>query len=152
MRALDLPLSVKDFTCSHAALRRSCPFPPLPLQLAQMVPGNEGLPGWDLSLVCEPLDCVLQFEDTSKWPDDLMAIARIKSAFLIQLARLLSAKPARAFSQPHGNASHPLRVACGMDYLDIGMPPGLVFRVRILHVREVLRPTDDRQTDRQADS
>lgn len=42
----------------------------------------------------EPADVVVQFESSSRWPDDLVAIQKTKASFLLHMGRLLEgAKP-----------------------------------------------------------
>ena len=51
--------------------------------------GSEG--AWPSPLVGH--DCVLQFESSTQWPEDVSAIQKVKAAFYIKLATALAEKP-----------------------------------------------------------
>jgi hypothetical protein len=60
----------------------SAPLPPLPVDFALLQ--SEHVPS-----SVDPIEVVIQFESSNKWPDDLLAIVRIKSAFYIRMANAL---------------------------------------------------------------
>jgi U3 small nucleolar RNA-associated protein 22 len=72
-----------------AAIRGTAPFPPQPIvslsELSAAAPA-------DPSASVEPIEVVCQFESSSKWPDDAVAISRIKTAFYIKIAAELKDK------------------------------------------------------------
>ncbi|KAF2011778.1 pre-rRNA processing protein-like protein Utp22 [Aaosphaeria arxii CBS 175.79] len=88
----------------------------------------------DMDVKHIPASMVLQFEGSAQWPDDLCAIQRTKIAFLLKLADLLDA---------HGNGEsarlgleNPSHPDLNQGFLDIFVPPGFTFRLRIYHDRE----------------
>lgn len=70
------------------------------------------------------MDVVLQFETSGSWPDDLMAIQRIKSAFYLRMGNSLQ-----------NQAS--FRTSVANTFVDV-MVDKFTFRLRIHHPREVL--------------
>ncbi|CAG7996386.1 unnamed protein product [Penicillium salamii] len=82
-----------------------------------------------------PADVVLQFESSSRWPDDFAAIQMTKVAFLLKIGDAL---------EQSGAAVSPCRVGLENEssriinnaYLDIPHSSGVLFRLRIHHDRE----------------
>lgn len=120
IRGLDgLPLQI-----SH--VRASCPQLSYSSIVAPMQAGD--------TLMNQPAGVVLEFEGSTRWPDDLAAIQRTKIAFLLKLSELLS----EAVEGTHArvgleNEGHPLR---NQSFLDIVYTSGASFRLRIHHDRE----------------
>lgn len=85
-------------------------------------------------LAC-PIDICIQFEGSARWPNDFAAIQRTKIAFLLKLGELLE----EAVSQSEcrvgleGEGSKTLN----LSFLDIRVPAGYLFRLRIHHEREM---------------
>jgi U3 small nucleolar RNA-associated protein 22 len=98
-----------------------------------------------------PASLVLQFEGSARWPDDLSAIQRTKIAFLLKLSDLLSAeKPGYTTRVGLENPSQPSQ---NQAYLDIILPTGYGFRIRIHHDREATlldRQLKDKSLDAQS--
>jgi U3 small nucleolar RNA-associated protein 22 len=115
--------------------------PELPLQIRQIAPSSgqfcgTGLEGHLHSGADSPdaADAVIQFESSTKWPDDLEAIQRTKTAFLIKLGELLQESD-RSLQACVGieNETSPL---LNTSYLEV-TSGNLRFRFRIYHDREV---------------
>lgn len=117
IKQLNLPLSFLQFQPVHPALRNTAAFPPLPVSL-------DDLSHESPADAMEPVEIVAQFEGSSKWPDDLAAISRIKSAFYIQIGSLL-------------REQHSIPSSVGLDFVDCVLD-GFAFRLVIYHDREVL--------------
>lgn len=89
----------------------------------------------------EPLQCLLEFERSNKWPmDNSEAIDLLKSAFYLRLARGLEHPPADLKRQREeegvaaGEAGLPCTVA--REYLDV-LVDGFVLRLSIFHARQI---------------
>jgi U3 small nucleolar RNA-associated protein 22 len=81
-----------------------------------------------------PASIIVQFEGSARWPDDLCAIQRMKIAFLLKLSDLLSDdKPNYVSRVGLENPSSPSQ---NQAFLDIILPSGFSFRLRIHHDRE----------------
>jgi U3 small nucleolar RNA-associated protein 22 len=121
LRNLDgLPLQIRHFFAADSQLRYSSTS--LPTSAIQ-------------PLMHTPASIIVQFEGSGRWPDDLQAIQRTKIAFLLKLAELLSsARPTYTTRMGLENQSQPSQ---NQAYLDIILPSGPSFRLRIHHDREV---------------
>ncbi|KAE8395404.1 Nrap protein [Aspergillus alliaceus] len=83
-----------------------------------------------------PVDIVLQFESSSRWPDDLVAIQMTKVAFLVKIGdSLVSAGAASSCKVGLENESSRM---LNNAFLDISHTSGVIFRLRIHHDREQL--------------
>lgn len=81
-----------------------------------------------------PGDVVLQFEGSSRWPDDLVAIQRTKIAFLLKLReQLLESIDSITARLGLENGEHDV---LNQGSLDIIYDSGTAFRLRIHHDRE----------------
>lgn len=134
IRALELPLSVSSLQGISPVFRGAEVFPPRACFKNSKVkpqPGKENLAD-NVSLPselkntswCPAMEVVLQFETSGKWPDDLTAIQHIKAAFHLRLAELLKSKCS-------------LVTAASRHHLDV-LKDGFVFRVKIMHYREMV--------------
>ncbi|KAJ3980128.1 Nrap protein [Lentinula detonsa] len=76
-----LPLSVMNISPTSESLRYTSVFSPVPLpdSIASVLPPN--------ARYSNPTEFVIEFERSSRWPDDLKAIQKVKLAFLEKLAR-----------------------------------------------------------------
>ncbi len=140
----ELPLSVLNFSPSSQELRYTSTFIPHPLDLVRAA----------IAPACirhtPAIQTVIQFESSRRWPDDLVAIQKVKMAFLAKVGKVLQdnipdvsvdvvLEPAAPAIQDH---------AC----LEVLMPDGFVFHIRIYHDRErtlLLRSVDDDDTPKQ---
>lgn len=124
----DLPLSVTHmYFCSPAA-RLSSTFIPQPRDFTL---GSNAYP--DSAQFVEPLDVVIQFESSQKWPDNLKAIQRMKTAFYLRLADKIKFKGMRATVVEETEEDS---IALN-GYMDVRVNPGFIFRCRIQHDREM---------------
>ena len=82
-----------------------------------------------------PAGVIVQFEGSSRWPDDLSAIQRTKLAFLLKMGELLEESIVGLFARLGlGNVhDYPLE----SSYLDVIYPSGASFRLRIHHEHEI---------------
>ncbi|KAI9136926.1 Nrap protein [Paraphysoderma sedebokerense] len=91
----DLPLSISNIFISHSALRHSSvviPAPhPLPASSASSSPSfysdSSFTVPFGMSYI-EPISVVIEFEISGYWPDHLIAIQKMKEAFLLRFATL----------------------------------------------------------------
>lgn len=86
------------------------------------------------TLMNQPADVVLEFEGSTRWPDDLTAIQRTKIAFLLKLSELLS----EAIQGIHARVGleNEGQYLLNQSFLDIVYASGVSFRLRIHHDRE----------------
>ncbi|KAJ5594539.1 uncharacterized protein N7459_000747 [Penicillium hispanicum] len=82
----------------------------------------------------QPADVVLQFESSSRWPDDFAAIQMTKAAFLLKIGDALESAGA-ASSCCVGLENESSKVL-NNAYLDVLHISGFLFRLRIHHDRE----------------
>lgn len=128
----DLPLSLLNVFPVAEGLRYASVFPPLAVDLDRfsLTP--------DCLKYVEPLDVVVQFESSGRWPDELAAIQKIKLAFF--------GKMARSFQKQVEGSIVSVVVDDIIDaegglisdncHLEIFVPSGYAFRLRIHHDRE----------------
>ncbi|CAH3109711.1 unnamed protein product [Porites lobata] len=134
IRALDLPLNVNTLQGISPVFRGAEVIPPIPCfknskikpfaderKLADnvLVPSETKNNCW-----CPAIEVVLQFETSGKWPDDVTAIQHIKAAFHIRLAELLKTE-------------YSLVTAVSPKHVDVHKD-GFVFRIKIMHYREMV--------------
>ncbi|KAF2800805.1 Nrap protein [Melanomma pulvis-pyrius CBS 109.77] len=137
IRALEgLPLQIRHIFAADSRLRYSTVEPPTTTMARS---------------IHAPASIVVQFEGSARWPDDLCAIQRTKIAFLLKLTDLLSA------AQPTYSArvglENPSQPSQNQAYLDIILPSGFAFRLRIHHDREATlldRQLKDKSLDGQS--
>ncbi|KAL8735661.1 MAG: hypothetical protein Q9166_000830 [cf. Caloplaca sp. 2 TL-2023] len=115
-----LPLQIRQIYATSPALRYSSLYAP--------VADEQTRPG-------RPIEFLIQFEGSTRWPEDLFAVQRTKIAFLLKIADslekddLVSAARLRLKKSKHKL----LEQSC----LDIKNTDGMVFRLRIYHEREL---------------
>ncbi|KAF2664907.1 Nrap protein [Microthyrium microscopicum] len=82
----------------------------------------------------QPANCIIEFESSGRWPDDLEAIQKTKIAFLVKLAESLEAsKDGITCRVGIENENHAL---LNQGFLDVIYPSGAAFRLRIHHDRD----------------
>ncbi|KAG0297764.1 hypothetical protein BGZ96_004955 [Linnemannia gamsii] len=87
----------------------------------------------DSAQYVEPLDVIIQFETSQKWPDNLKAIQRMKTAFYLRLADKIKYKGMRATA-----VEETADDSLGLNgYLDVRVAPGFLFRCRIAYDKEI---------------
>lgn len=111
--------------------------PDLPLQIRQVAATTPGLraasihqPFHSMSKgVAQPMDTVVFFEASGKWPENLAAIQRTKIAFLIRIGDLLAAaKPGLTCRVGLEEADTEIE---NLSFLDVLYEDGAAFRLRI---------------------
>ncbi|KAF9544001.1 hypothetical protein EC957_000270 [Mortierella hygrophila] len=126
--AEDMPLSVTHMYFTSPAARLSSTFIPQPRDFN--VPATH-FP--DSAQYVEPLDVIIQFETSQKWPDNLKAIQRMKTAFYLRLADKIKYKGMRSTV-----VEETAEDSLGLNgYLDVRVAPGFVFRCRIAYDKEI---------------
>ncbi|KAG0011689.1 hypothetical protein BGZ80_000504 [Entomortierella chlamydospora] len=126
--AEDMPLSVTHMYFASPAARLSSTFIPQPRDFNAPATSFP-----DSAQYVEPLDVVIQFESSQKWPDNLKAIQRMKTAFYLRLADKIKYKGMRATVVEETEED-----SLGLNgYMDVRVAPGYVFRCRISHDREI---------------
>lgn len=127
----DLPLALLTVSPVSEALRYTSVFSPVPLptSLASLLPPN--------ARYLAPIEIVIEFEKSSKWPDDLRAVQSIKLAFFERLASALmdsvEGLTAKVVVGDGVNNSPIL----DKSSLEIVTPEGWAFTARIWHDREI---------------
>jgi U3 small nucleolar RNA-associated protein 22 len=132
IRALDdeLPLALSAVSPVSEQLRYTNVFGPVPLPptLAQSLPPN--------ARYLSPICIVLEFERSSKWPDDLKAIQKIKLAFFERIATaLMGAVEGLRATVVIGDGVSTSELV-DQAFLEIVTPEGWAFEARIWHSRE----------------
>ncbi|KAF8874426.1 Nrap protein [Infundibulicybe gibba] len=126
----ELPLALLSVSPASEMLRYTSVLSPTPLpaSLAPLMPAN--------ARYMSPIEIILEFEKSSKWPDDLRAIQKIKLAFFERIATALMAAigglSARVVTGDGVSTSEVL----DKSYLEIVTPEGWAFNARIWHDRE----------------
>lgn len=114
----------------------------LPLQIRQVFPADSTLryAAVDPPLrsyqhtQADPMDVVLHFEGSGRWPDDLEAIQRTKIALLLKLAELLEQSIDGVVTRL--GLENERYTTLNNAFLDVIFPSRLAFRVRIQNERE----------------
>ncbi|KIW14979.1 hypothetical protein PV08_07766 [Exophiala spinifera] len=122
----DLPLPIRSISPTDTALRSASV-------------GNPLLPS-----TAKPIDFLIQFDSSTRWPDSLPAIQHTKIAFLLKLGELLIAQDSSLTTRV-GLENTPSATTgyLNTSFLDIIYPSqapglsGICFRARILHDREL---------------
>jgi U3 small nucleolar RNA-associated protein 22 len=116
----ELPLSISHIQPVSDALRYSSVFIPRPYSK-----NNKD--------ILTPLELIIIFESSGRWPDDLKAIQNMKKAFFVRISELIeSAYVATVCSISTGLGSS----LFDAGYIDIRHESGYTFRCRIHHDRE----------------
>lgn len=95
----------------------------------------------------EPVDVLLQFESSARWPDDVTAIARLKTAFYLRISQgEFSVRPLVFFGSEFRTCSHLFLAVMASEHniesvvseghVDLFVD-GYVFRLRLLYEKEV---------------
>ncbi|KAL9098387.1 MAG: hypothetical protein Q9163_005946 [Psora crenata] len=114
-----LPLQIREISGADPSLRYTS-FKPAVLDIAQSQK--------------HPCNICVQFEGSKRWPDDFAAVQRTKIAFLLKMSQLLESSSSDLEARLGlENTTH--RYA-NVAFLDINLPGGASFRLRIHHERE----------------
>ncbi|KAI8056751.1 Nrap protein [Syncephalis plumigaleata] len=127
----DLPLDISAVLPAHASLYYGTLFPPQSRTFTQW----SRLPSTARYL--EPMDIVLQFERSGAWPEDLVAIQHMKSAFYLKIREQLLALNTGYRATVATAPTNINQEITSLGYVDIYTPTGFVFRCRIEHTPEV---------------
>lgn len=124
----ELPLSILQVTPASELLRYSSTFVPRPIDINRF----HTAPNCLKHIPCANI--VMQFESSPRWPDDLAAIQKVKLALLEKVARVITAqrRNTRASIVLEPGASEIEDHAA----LEVLLPQGVAFRIRIFHDRE----------------
>nr|XP_017509913.2 nucleolar protein 6 isoform X2 [Manis javanica] len=124
-----LPLTVSAVQGAHPVLRYTEVFPPTPVRPAysfyeHLRERASLLPRTDkpCPAYVEPMTVICHLEGSGQWPQDAEAIRRVRAAFQLRLAELLT--------QQHG-----LRCHASAMHTDV-LKDGFVFRIRVAYQRE----------------
>lgn len=130
LKALDeqLPLALLNVSPISDYLRYTSTFAPLPVPASTLMALPESL------RFLPTIPIILEFEKSSKWPDDLKAIQKVKLAFFESIARsLMASNPGLKASIAIGDSLNPIK---GCATLEIFTPEGWAFSASIWHDRE----------------
>ncbi|TFK71882.1 Nrap protein [Pluteus cervinus] len=133
IRALgdDLPLSLMTVSPISESLRYTSVFSPVP------VPESLTTSLLPNARYQAPIEIVLEFERSTKWPDDLRAIQKIKLAFFERLASsLMSSVDGLRANVVIGDGMTVSEIT-DQAFVEITTPEGWAFWARIWHNREI---------------
>ena len=116
-----LPLHIRQISAASPQLRFASP----------RAPGMGPLHASSI----QPADVCLQFEGSTRWPDNLAAIQRTKVAFLLKIGELMEERTAGLVARV--GLENKQRKLLNQAFLDVIYPTGASFRVRIHHEREL---------------
>ena len=114
----------------------------LPLQIRGIFPSSPQLRYTSVTppilaadrISSRPSACYVQFEGSARWPGDLVAIQKTKTAFLLRMGEVLEESTDRPTTRLGlENGTHTI---LNTAFLDILYPTGAAFRLRIHHDRE----------------
>ncbi|CAE6451240.1 unnamed protein product [Rhizoctonia solani] len=128
--AEDLPLALVTASPISPSLRATSVFYPWPLDIARY----GALP--DSIKYVHPMEAILQLEKSARWPDDLVAIQKIKLAFFVGIADALRAQDDKirtAVALDSDATETDIHDNCSLEILT---PSGFAFRLWIYHDRE----------------
>ncbi|KAL9628477.1 MAG: hypothetical protein Q9204_005862, partial [Flavoplaca sp. TL-2023a] len=81
------------------------------------------------------VECLIQFEGSTRWPDDLLAVQRTKIAFLLKIADSIDKD--NSVSAARLRLERSRRNLFEQSSLDIKTIDGIIFRLRIYHEHEL---------------
>lgn len=114
-----LPLAMRHVSAASPALRAA----------------SIDLPFTPSNPLMEPADVVVQFESSSRWPDDLVAIQKTKASFLIKMGEILEQEHDGELITRIGLENEDCEIK-NYSFLDVVYLSGPSFRIRIYHDRE----------------
>ncbi|KAJ9080038.1 U3 snoRNP protein [Entomophthora muscae] len=121
-----LPLSISAIAANAPGLRYTSTFMPQPISLEQLA----SLPTTDRYI--EPMDAVIDFEPSARWPEDLDAIQKLKTALLLEIKRYLDGQDdvVAHSTVVQGLAGPEVPMFAADTHLDV-LADGFLFRLRI---------------------
>nr|XP_023013750.1 nucleolar protein 6 [Leptinotarsa decemlineata] len=131
LRSLQMSLKITEVQGIGDIFSFTEAFPPIPANYkaehSSAVKGNSIVfSNENVDLVprfIQPVECVIELEHSSKWPNDLDALRAIKASFYLEMSKILN-KEHVIISQPTA------------DFIDV-LYEGLVFRYRLYVPREI---------------
>jgi len=128
IKTMDLPLSLVSGTPVAEGLRYTSVFPPVPIPTSRL----HSMP--ECARYTAVHEAVLMFEKSAKWPDDLGAIQKLKLAWFENLARSIMDKFDGSRAEVAiDDSTSPIEDNASLEIL---LPEGHAFRLRIYHDRE----------------
>lgn len=128
IKSIDLPLSLVSCNPVAEGLRYTSVFPPVPVPISRF----HSIPECARYTVVH--EAILMFEKSSKWPDDLGAIQKLKLAWFENLARSIMDKFDGSKAEVSiSDGTSPIEDNASLEVL---LPEGHAFRLRIYHDRE----------------
>ncbi|PVF96960.1 Nrap protein [Serendipita vermifera] len=128
IKEMELPLALVSCLPCAEELRHTSTFTPSPIPLSRI----PALP--ECTRFLPVYEAVLQFEKSARWPDDLGAIQKVKFAWLeriaVELIKTISGCQAVIAID---ELASPIEDG---GSLEVGLPSGFSFRLRIYHDRE----------------
>ena len=122
-----LPLSLVNAVPADESLRYTSCLPPIPLVSKAL----HSLP--DCCKYIPTMEVISQFEQSTRWPDDLEAIQKVKIALLDAIAQGLLAKGAPHAVVVWDGNNQPLEDHVALETI---LTSGFAFRIRVQHDRE----------------
>lgn len=116
---LELPLSIKSVLPASPALRSTSYLQPVPFAVSSPNFFN---------------DLVLQFETSVKWPDEISALEKVKTAFLLKIQETLTKETVYKSYIAKDNGTIPYNF--DITTLNVLTPEGYGFRLRVLTERD----------------
>lgn len=133
---LDLPLQMKSLLPASSGLRYTSFLQPVPFAISQKDFFNE---------------LILQFESSSKWPDELSSLEKVKTAFLIKIVEILNKET--NFTSYLTKEEDLIPYNFDITNLNILTDDGFGFKIRILTERDeilYLRAIENCDKDKRA--
>ncbi|KAI4111348.1 MAG: hypothetical protein LQ339_000547 [Xanthoria mediterranea] len=121
IRAMEgLPLQIRQIFAASPELRYA--------SLHAPVAGKQTHPA-------KAVECLIQFEGSTRWPDDLFAVQRTKIAFLLKIADCIGKND--SISAVRLRLEKSKRKLLEQSYLDLKTTDGIIFRLAIYHEHEL---------------
>lgn len=126
VKLASLPLSISAIAANSPGLRYTSTFMPQPISLDQLA----SLPTTDRHI--EPMDAVIDFEPSTRWPEDLDAVQKLKTALLLEIKRHLDTQDdvVAHSTVVQGLAGPEVPTFAADTHLDV-LSDGFLFRLRI---------------------
>ena len=121
IRAMEgLPLQIRQIFAASPELRYASLYAP--------VAGKQTHPA-------KAVECLIQFEGSTRWPDDLFAVQRTKIAFFLKIADCIGKSD--SISAVRLRLEKSKRKLFEQSYLDLKTKDGIIFRLAIYHEHEL---------------
>ncbi|EGW33293.1 uncharacterized protein SPAPADRAFT_137181 [Spathaspora passalidarum NRRL Y-27907] len=117
MVGLDLPLNIKSVLPASAGVRYTSLLQPVPFAVSNPDFWNE---------------CILQFESSTRWPDELSTLEKTKTAFLLKINEVLKKTNYTSFITKDDSIPYNENISL----LNVLTPEGYGFKFRVLTERD----------------